>query len=254
MEVQELKGDGLLDALTAGLGWSPLSLTSSAVAIGYGAPVRFELRAAMVPQAMAAASGKAIQFVELKSLGAVAGSHAAAAPTAEAVVREALFIKAQADLDGAIKACDTANAWSGLVRSAGLTLGRIEGICAEVTHLSQRVPVAAEVHSSGAVAITAVYSFFTSRTRFALHLLVSSSDPNEPIAWQVTADPDASGADKQEQQQQPSGAAGGASSTAIVPSSSLSSKVAAAVSGHLVGFGRLPAIHAALTSVFAPSL
>ena len=74
--VQPLKGDALLDALTAAVGWTPLSLTSSAVAIGYGTPsVAFELRAALVPSAAPAPDARAIQFVELLSRGAVAGAH-----------------------------------------------------------------------------------------------------------------------------------------------------------------------------------
>ena len=42
------KGDALYDALTEGTGWQPHALTSSAVAIRYGAPEpAFELRAAI---------------------------------------------------------------------------------------------------------------------------------------------------------------------------------------------------------------
>ena len=103
-------------------------------------------------------------------------------------MREALFVKAQSDLHELTSTCATKEDWAALVRTAGLHLGRILDICAEIRHLACRVPVSAEALPNGSVAVTAVYSFFTSRTRFAVHLLFESADPNEPIAWQFTED------------------------------------------------------------------
>ena len=46
---QQLQGDALLEALQTAIGWKPISLTSTAMTLGFGEPSQFELRATMMP-------------------------------------------------------------------------------------------------------------------------------------------------------------------------------------------------------------
>ena len=84
----ELRGYALFDALQAGTAWRPLSLTSTAVALGFGSgsEVAFELRAAMMPPPPPSATpsqtvGATIHHVELLSKGLPADDAKAVGPT-----------------------------------------------------------------------------------------------------------------------------------------------------------------------------
>jgi hypothetical protein len=257
----ELRGDALASALEQGVAWRPLSLTSTAVALGFGplgAEPAFELRAAMMPPPPPSATpsqmvGATIHHVELLSKGLAADEAEfngippdAARSTAEAVcvVREGLFQLIHAALLPRVDACKTSPAWRSLVRAVGSQLGRLDDLVGEVKYLAARVPLSAQVEPDGrGVSLSCAYSFYTARTRFCLHLLLVSTDPSQPIQWQMDVD----GATGSRQ-----GAEDGSSSTALVQARTpLEVRVGALVQAHSRGFGRLPAIHAALMAAFA---
>ena len=133
-----------------------------------------------------------------------------------------------------------------LVRSVGVQLGRLMELGREVEHLQSRVPVAASIEPDAkGVALSIGYTFFAARVKFVLHLLLTSLDPNEPLAWQVASQ-------DVFPQSVPSA---DADSTALVRSQeeALRLKVGAVVEAHSRGFGRLHSIHTALMRAFCPS-
>ena len=255
-----LTGDALLDAVHTAVSWQPLSLTSSAITLGFGSPVAFELRASLMPaHAAHAPDGHTIHHVDLLSRGST--SHHASGLTAagltpggpsdssnaspSAVLKECLFGRAHSDLRAQIDTCRSGPAWNALVAATSLQLGRILELCAEVDHIALRVPTSAHVLPDGSgVSVSIMYSFFAMRTRLTLHLRIAAADPTQPLGWQIqlesaTAPPP------------PPSNAPASTCTALVSAEPLRPRIAEIVDAHAKGFGRLRAIHAELTQAFA---
>ena len=144
---------------------------------------------------------------------------------------------------------DSVKAISGLpklMQAVSLRLGRLGELVDEVQDLENSLPAeqfgaSFDADSSG-VAISMGYSFFGIRSKFVLHLLITSLDPNVPLAWQLAFD-DVCTSTMGHQQTNSTSLAG-------VDNDDLRQRIGAIVDAYSRGFGRLRAIHAAMLKSF----
>ena len=265
-----LAEDALYDALNVAVGWRPVTVSSTSVALSFdcsapalGAsapcePVACVLRMVLAKQLAKPGDGDVSAAVDRLSLewqepppaaASAASASGDGAASAVGAVRAALFEQLRGALQPEMAQVVTAAQWPAFVRRASLPLGRLRDLCAEVAHLSLRVPVRALPEPNGrGVSFSIVYSFFAARTRFVLHLLLPSTDPDEPLAWQIeqsTVPPPAA---------PPATTDAHASTALALPPVTLERQVSAIVEAHALGFGRLQRIHNDLTAAFTAAV
>ena len=234
-----LVGDALVEALEAGAGWKPLTLTSSVISVGFETPTAYELRVSLAPGAPAA---HAVASAHLFSYDS---AEAADDRPAHLVVRAGLFGRLSRHLAPQLAGLRATTQLPRLMRQVALNLGRLAELAREVETLEQRVPVSAALDVDGrGVAVSIGYSFFTARAKFVLHLLLGSLDPSEPLEWQLDVDelaPELAPALHPSRVGTPS---------AALTAAPLRARVGAIVDAHSCGFGRLTAIHSDLVKAF----
>ena len=164
---------------------------------------------------------------------------------AHAVLLEALSARVQSEMAPTLSACRATSQLGPTLRAASLRLGRILDLVREAEALGAKVLMAAAVDADArGICLSLHYSFFAARAKFVLHLLLASEDPSDPIQWQLA---------QADTMQQPAAAPMPGCTALSTAQEPIMRTVGAIVEANARGFGRLTAIHTALTAAFCPA-
>ena len=236
-----IDGDELLLALFAGLDWKAKQLLTDGFSFTFGEPAVFELRVNLSATASPAAKVTSIDLLVHSGTYDVGEEGAA-----HQVVRSVFFARTSRELRPMLDSVKAISGLPKLMQAVSLRLGRLGELVDEVQDLENSLPAeqfgaSFDADSSG-VAISMGYSFFGIRSKFVLHLLITSLDPNVPLAWQLAFD-DVCTSTMGHQQTNSTSLAG-------VDNDDLRQRIGAIVDAYSRGFGRLRAIHAAMLKSF----